>query len=91
MKGVLFEAMHLFCEKEMSLERMKREPVRSTVCMFFTSWQALHLVLLFDEKLERFFGHGGKVDDALIFRVLDICLQVKDLEPYRPPLLSTEI
>ena len=50
-KGVLFEAMHLFCEKEMSLERMKREPVRSTVCMFFTSWQALHLVLLFDEKL----------------------------------------
>ena len=59
--------------------------------MFFTSWQALELVLRFDEKLARLFGHQGVVDDALLLRVLDCCLEINCLEPSWPALLNTEI
>ena len=58
--------------------------------MHFTSYQALELLLRFDEAHLKQYGHGGMVDAYLVHRVLCYYKDV-NLWPYQPPLLSTAI
>ena len=88
--GALFEVRYLFLQKDKDLGRLRREQERSSVCFFFTSFQAFELVLRFDEGLQQRFGHGGVVDDRILRLVLHWTLS-QNLEAYFPPLLSTEI
>ena len=75
---------------DLDLQRMATEPERSTVCMHFTTWQALQLVVQFDPAILRACKHGGIVDDHLLARVLRWTIDLV-LWPYRPSLLLTEI
>lgn len=48
--GVLFEAAYHFYRLKMDLARLHSEPIRSSVCMYFTVMQAFDLVLRCDKR-----------------------------------------
>ena len=65
------------------MDRLASEQVRSSVCFYFTTWQALELILLFDKELLDFFEHAGIISEDLLVRVHRWSV-FQDLKAYCP-------
>lgn len=90
---VLYEAAFLFRYYERDFDRMRREPKRSTVRMYFTVLQTFDLLLFLDKEMRKRYVKSYINDMVRVAALNDLIRQLEDgtLQHQWPPLVRTEI